>query len=119
MSKRTSLPKSPGSRRTTAGAMVCSRIRTGKVPMQRNDKSNSAPHSIQKSLKPSKGAYLTKPIADVEERPPTERDKRIRAIGKRAHRIGGKAFMHEVFWRLDRRGVKVGYRWDGIDGWFK
>ena len=119
MSKPTSLRESPDSRRATVGAMECSRIRTWKIPMQRHDKSNSAPHSIRKNLRSSKGAYFTKTIADVEERSPTERDERIRTIGKRAYRLGGIKLMHEVFWRLDRQGIKVGYRWDGIGGWWK
>jgi hypothetical protein len=27
--------------------------------------------------------------------------------------------MHEMFWRLDRQGTKVGCRWDGIGGWYR
>ncbi len=81
------------------------------------------PLSISKILRPRKRAgsyeYLSKPIADVEERPPTARDERIRAIGNRAYRLGGVALMLEVFWRLDRQGTKVGCRWDGIGGWYR
>lgn len=86
-------------------------------------KSNSDLYSTRKILNPPKSEepyrYLTKTIGDIEERPPTERDERIRAIGKRAHKIGGVKLMREVFSRLDRQGVKVGYRWDNIGGWWK
>lgn len=116
------LERAPGSRKLPgAGASVVQR--DGMYPMRRHAKSNSDPYSIRKILSPRNRAdpyeYLTKTIADVEERPPTEHDERIRAIGKRACRLGGITLMREVFWRLDRQGIKVGYRWDGIGGWYK
>lgn len=119
MSKTTSKTKTPDSRRLS-GAVLAHQVGN---PMPKHVKSKSAPHSTRKILGPRKRAgsyeYLSKPIADVDELPPTARDERIRAIGKRAYRLGGKDLMHELFWRLDRQGTKVGCRWDGIGGWYR
>ena len=43
----------------------------------------------------------------------------VRALGEQAFEEGGIEKMHTVFWRLQERGVHVGYSWDGIGGWFK
>ena len=63
--------------------------------------------------------FLTNSIAQIEERPLSSHGERVRAIGRRAFRIGGIGFMREVFWRLDKRGVHVGGCWDGIGGWHR
>lgn len=86
--------------------------------MQGNDKSDAAPHSIRKKLKPRKHAFFLKPIADVEESPLSPDAKRIRAIGERAYREGGKPLMHKIFWQLRKQGTYVGGYWDGIGGWW-
>jgi hypothetical protein len=69
---------------------------------------NSARRAHSKSPKLS--------IKSLAETPPA---LQLRAIGKRAHKEGGREKMLATFWRLKRRGISVGYAWDGIGGWYK
>jgi hypothetical protein len=62
---------------------------------------------------------LLKSLAEVEDAPPSKATLRLRAIGKRAHKEGGREKMLATFWRLKKRGINVGYAWDGIGGWYK
>jgi hypothetical protein len=63
--------------------------------------------------------WLSKSLAEVEETQPSKTDLQLRAIGTRAHKEGGREKMLATFWRLKRRGISVGYAWDGIGGWCK
>lgn len=63
--------------------------------------------------------FLSKSIAEVEERPLSARAKRIRAIGLNAFYVGGIDLMSDLFWCLEKQGVRVGGYWDGIGGWYR
>jgi hypothetical protein len=58
-------------------------------------------------------------LSDVVERAPTIEEENLRRAGYRAYRCGGPKSMNALFWELCRRGVNVGYCWDGIGGWYK
>jgi hypothetical protein len=63
--------------------------------------------------------WLGRSLADVEDVPPSKTAIQLRDIGKRAHREGGREKMLVTFRRLKKRGISVGYAWDGIGGWYK
>lgn len=62
--------------------------------------------------------YLTTTLADVKEQSWDDDDLKIRAIGRRAFDQGGRRAMLAAYWKLQKQGVLVGGRWDGIGGWY-
>jgi hypothetical protein len=87
-----------------------------KAEMRTHDKAN---HRGSQRTNSDKYEWLSKSLAEVEETPPTNTQLQLRAIGKRAHDKGGRAKMLATFSRLKKRGIDVGYAWDGIGGWYK
>lgn len=46
-------------------------------------------------------------------------DPKIRAIGRRAYKRGGREEMLRVFWELYEKGIHVRHDWDGVGGWWR
>lgn len=62
--------------------------------------------------------FLAATLAEVEEQPWDSHDLKIRAIGQRAFDQSGRRAMLAAYWKLQKQGVLVGGRWDGIGGWY-
>src|SRR5262245_40268103 len=62
-------------------------------------------------------------LAEIEEKPWSAEQEKIRAIGKRLFAEGGRALMLEVWWKVfseDMRDAKqIEIAWEGIGGWYR
>lgn len=76
-------------------------------------------HISEKRSKRQRTILRLRCLADIEDDDSPLFDPKIRAIGRRAYRRGGREEMIRVFWELYEDGIHVGHNWDGIGGWWR